>query len=57
VIQVQVANPYGIEIRPIELVFGHAMRRIRAAIQQQRAALSFHPETSRSTLRMKDRCA
>src|SRR2546429_75381 len=52
-IQVQVANPNRVDIDPIEIFFGQAMRRVGAAIQQQRSVFSFQPERRRGPLRMK----
>src|SRR5438046_76092 len=43
-IQVQMANPDCLKVRPIEVLFGHPMRRVGAAIKQQRTRLSLQPE-------------
>ena len=43
-IQVQMANPDCLKAGPIEILFGHPMRRVGAAIKQQRTRLSLQPE-------------
>src|SRR5256714_11300064 len=56
-IQVQMANPDCLKVRPIEILFGHPMRRVGAAIKQQRTRLSLQPERRRCALRVEDGCA
>ena len=56
-IQVQVADPYGVEVRPVESFLRHAKWRIGTAIQQQGAVVRLQPERRRSALRMEDRSA
>src|SRR5437763_9763308 len=53
-IEVQMANPDCLKIRPIEILFGHPMRRIGTAIKQQRARLSLQPERRRRALSVED---
>src|SRR2546423_10208046 len=53
-IEVQMANPDCLKIRPIEILFGHPMRRVGAAIKQQRTRLSLQPERRRGALSVED---
>ena len=53
-IQVQMANPDCIKAGPIEILFGHPMRCVGAAIKQQRTRLSLQPERRRCALRVED---
>jgi len=56
-IQVQVADPYGVEVRPVESFLLHALWSIGTEIQQQGAVFRLQPERRRSALRMEDRSA
>jgi hypothetical protein len=56
-IQVQVADPYGVEVRPVESFLRHPMWRIGTAIQQQGAVSVCSQKRRRSALRMEDRSA
>jgi hypothetical protein len=53
-IQMQMADPYCIKVRPIESFLRHAMWRVGTAIEEQRAMFGLEPARRRGTLRMKN---
>jgi hypothetical protein len=50
-------NPDGVEVYPVKIFFGHAMRRIGAAIEQDRSRICLQPETGGCAMRMENRRA
>src|SRR5436853_5485642 len=53
-IEMQMANPNGVEIGPVEIFCRHSVRGVTAAIKQDRTSFSFQPESSRCAPRMRD---
>src|SRR5438034_6026620 len=53
-IEMQMANPHGVEVGPIEILCRHSMRGVSAAIKEHRTSLRFQPESSRRALRMRN---
>src|SRR5947199_5734725 len=56
-IEMQMANPDGVEVGPIEIFCRHSVRSVSAAIKQHRTRVCFQPESSRCALRMRNRSA
>jgi hypothetical protein len=56
-IEMQMTNPDGIEVGPIQVLLCHSMGSVGAAIQQERSLFGLQPEAGRSATRMKDRGA
>src|SRR5438067_309247 len=54
-IQMQVTDPNCIEVRPVEILPGHAMSCITAAVEQNRTAFRFQPKRCGSPLWMRNR--
>src|ERR1700752_2869571 len=54
-IQMQMANPDGVEIQPVEILLGHPVRGVGTAIEQNRAGVGLQPECRRRALRMRNR--
>src|SRR6185369_8872636 len=57
VIEMQVANPYGVKIHPVKILLRHSMRRVSAAIKQHRAAARFQPKRRGGAPRVRNRSA
>src|SRR3954470_12637872 len=47
-------DPNRVEVNPVKIFCGHAMRGVRAAIEQNGSGFSLQPETCGGTARMKD---
>src|SRR5438093_12736229 len=56
-VQMKVAHPNCVEVRPVESFLCHAMRGIRTYVEQKRAALRLQPEGSGSAASVGNRGA
>src|SRR6185369_3914204 len=54
VIEVQVTNPDRIEVYPVKIFLGHAMRHVGTAVEQDRSRIRLQPESGRGAMRMKN---
>ena len=54
VIEMKMADPDGIKVRPIKVLLSHTMRGVRTAIKQHRSVVSFHPMRRRRPMSMRN---
>src|ERR1044071_944334 len=57
VIQMEMADPDGVQINPIKILLSHAMNAGRAGVEQERSAIARKPVRARRTLRVRNGCA